>query len=166
MRGLGIPASRSPNDHGRAHRAVHERQQQQKVDNAFSKNNFFLAAHRFKEWFDSFFTIIILLTDLTPMRVTVPLLLLLLLAAGITPTWASTQCLSDGQLKQIAEAGKQALQALKYNVSDKSGLDGLPFDFSFAPANYSGSGVNPSSRYVVPRWVTLHLRPLARRIST
>ena len=37
-----------------------------------------------------------------------------------------------------------------HGVYSSQGAAG-PFDFSFAPANYTGSGVNPSSRYVVPR---------------
>jgi hypothetical protein len=61
--------------------------------------------------------------------------------------WA--QCLSDADLARIANAGKLVLEGNQYAVTTQ-GLAG-PFDFSFAPANYSGSGVNPSSRYVVPR---------------
>jgi hypothetical protein len=61
----------------------------------------------------------------------------------------SAQCLSDAELARIAEAGSQALEGQKYSVATKGALG--KFDFSFAPANYTKSGVNPSSRYVVPR---------------
>lgn len=64
----------------------------------------------------------------------------------------NAQCVSDADLAHIAAAGKRALEANeRYTAATQSELGGLPFDFRFAPANYSGSGVNPSSRYVVPR---------------
>ena len=65
---------------------------------------------------------------------------------------ASSQCASDAELARIASDAKRHLerQPLRYSVA-AGGLDGLPFDFSFAPANYTTAGVNPSSRYIVPR---------------
>jgi hypothetical protein len=63
----------------------------------------------------------------------------------------AVQCeLSDADLAKIAAAGKHHLERERYSVAVR-GLDGLPFDFRFAPANYTTAGVNPSSRYVVPR---------------
>ena len=73
----------------------------------------------------------------------------LVLVAVCVFVGARAQCLTDLELAKIQTAGKVALQKLAYNVTT-GGLAG-PFDFSFAPANYTGSGVNPSSRYIVPR---------------
>lgn len=64
---------------------------------------------------------------------------------------ASAPCLSDKELARIAGEGKRHLELERHSVTTHSEATRLPFDFSFAPANYTNSGVNPSSRYIVPR---------------
>ena len=65
--------------------------------------------------------------------------------------WGSAvaQCLSDGALARIADVGRRGLEGQRYNVTTEGALG--KFDFHFAPANYTTAGVNPSSRYLVPR---------------
>ena len=75
-----------------------------------------------------------------------------LCTATVAVASSAQQCLSDADLARIAAAGQSALElggAQPYNVTTEGSLGA--FDFSFAPANYTHSGVNPSSRYVVPR---------------
>lgn len=72
-----------------------------------------------------------------------------LLTAAALPHTTALDCLSDADLARIAATGQQALESHRYTVTTR-GKEG-PFDFSFAPANYTHAGVNPSSRYVVPR---------------
>lgn len=58
-------------------------------------------------------------------------------------------CLSDGELAQAVDEAKRALEAAKYSVTTQGRVG--PLDFAFAPSNYTTAGVNPSSRYIVPR---------------
>lgn len=69
--------------------------------------------------------------------------------ACVVPQSISTGCISDREIQRLADDAAQALRRGRYQVTTK-GLAG-PFDFSFAPANFTTSGVNPSSRYIVPR---------------
>ena len=75
------------------------------------------------------------------------LLLSILLTLLPAPVWG--QC---GDITVIAQAAKQVLEGMqnKYNVTTSSPL-GTEFDLRFAPANYTHAGVNPSSRYMLPR---------------
>lgn len=61
----------------------------------------------------------------------------------------SAQCLSDAELARIAGVGQRVLESDRYNVTSEGALGKL--DFYAAPANFTHSGVNPSSRYMVPR---------------
>jgi len=62
----------------------------------------------------------------------------------------AAQCLSDAQLVAIAEAAKRGLSTSSGYNATTQGSQG-PFHFAFAPANFTHAGVNPSSRYLVPR---------------
>jgi hypothetical protein len=87
--------------------------------------------------------------------------LLRVVAAAQLCQSSGAQCLSDAELARVADLAQEALESgggpspsppspsQRYNVTRKGALGA--FDFSFAPANYTHSGVNPSSRYIVPR---------------